>query len=101
MTCKKKNSMRRTLLRDLVVIIAVLAGSALAQEKMVPEVTVIQSGNDVISEYRINGSLYMLRIAPNGGQAYYLLDTTGDGLMDTRQDHVGNDAIPQWVISSW
>jgi hypothetical protein len=43
----------------------------------------------------------MVRIQPPIGPPYYLLDTNGDGTLDTQEDRVWNNAIPQWVLFSW
>src|SRR5690554_4424649 len=44
-------------------------------EPLEPDVTIIRRGEDIIEEYRINNRLYMVRIKPRIGPAYYLLDT--------------------------
>lgn len=72
---------------------------------MEPDVTVLRRGKDTIEEYRINNKLYMVKIKPSIGPAYYLLDTDGDGEMDSRRSEIerGDNGmnIPQWVLFSW
>lgn len=55
-----------------------------------------------IEEYRVNGRLYMVKVIPRKGPPYYLIDTDGDGSLDTRRDELGPDvAVPSWVIMRW
>lgn len=71
-------------------------------EPLEPDVTIIRRGKDTIEEYRINNRLYMVKIKPAIGPAYYLLDTDGDGNMDVRRSDLEDDMrIPQWVLFSW
>jgi len=70
-------------------------------EALEPEVTIMESDKGTIYEYRINGNLYMIKVQPTVGPAYYLLDTDGDGQMDVRENRVWNNHIPQWVLFSW
>lgn len=67
-----------------------------------PEVTIRQSEGQNVAEYRIKGRLYMIKITPQAGPAYYLIDTDGDGELETR--HNGPmDAylIPSWILFRW
>jgi len=68
---------------------------------MEPEVTIIETGQECIYEYRVRGQLYMVKVQPQIGPPYYLLDTTGDGELDTRKDRVWSNTVPQWVLFSW
>jgi hypothetical protein len=70
-------------------------------ETVEPEVTIIETEEKTIYEYRVRGQLYMVKVQPQVGPPYYLLDTTGDGRLDVHQDRVWNNAIPQWVLFSW
>jgi hypothetical protein len=71
-------------------------------EPLEPDVTIIRRGEDIIEEYRINNRLYMVRVKPRIGPAYYLLDSDGDGNMDVRRSDLEDDMrIPQWVLFSW
>ncbi|WP_260294666.1 DUF2782 domain-containing protein [Sedimenticola hydrogenitrophicus] len=71
-------------------------------EVLEPEVTIIESDRGTTEEYRINGRLYMVKITPITGPAYYLLDSDGDGELDVREEaRPGNISIPQWVLFSW
>lgn len=70
-------------------------------ENLEPEVTIRQQGSKTIHEYRINGRLYMVKIIPERGAPYYLLDQDGDGEMDTQQDNPNGVVVPQWVLFRW
>jgi hypothetical protein len=57
---------------------------------------------EVISEFRINGQLYMIRITPKKGLPYYLVDSDGDGNLETRWNDLAPDLlIPSWVLLKW
>jgi len=68
---------------------------------MEPEVTIIETGQERIYEYRVRGQRYMVKVQPQIGPPYYLLDTTGDGELDTCKDRVWSNMLPQWVLFSW
>jgi len=68
---------------------------------MEPEVTIIETGQERIYEYRVRGQLYMVKVQPQIGPPYYLLDTTGDGELDTRKDRLWSNTMPKWVLFSW
>lgn len=67
-----------------------------------PEVTIIPRGRDVIEEYRIQGRLYMIRVVPSHGVPYFLIDTDGDGNLETRRNELTEDLlIPNWTLFRW
>ena len=47
-----------------------------------------QSNGDVISEYRVQGQLRMVRVKPARGPAYYMIDSNGDGRLDRSKGEV-------------
>jgi len=64
-----------------------------------PEVTIIQRPDMTITEYRSGGRLYMVKVDPDVGPPYYLIDRDGDGAWD---DRMGPDiSVPQWTIFEW
>lgn len=71
------------------------------EAELEPQVTIIQRGQDVIEEYRINNQLYMVKIVPSRGLPYFLVDSDGDGSLETRRNELDNPEIPQWVLFSW
>ena len=66
-----------------------------------PQVTIIETEEEIIYEYRVRGLLYMVKIDPIIGQPYYLLDTDGDGRMDVEDDSPNDISVPQWVLFTW
>ncbi|WP_328983813.1 DUF2782 domain-containing protein [Thiorhodovibrio winogradskyi] len=67
-----------------------------------PEVTITETESEVITEYRIRGKLYMVKIDPLAGPPYYLFDTDGDGQLDSEENRNGpNLSVPQWLLFSW
>ncbi len=74
----------------------------LSSESLEPEVTIIQRREQTVEEYRIKGQLYMVKVTPRKGLPYYLLDTDGDGDLDSRQDELSpRMMVPHWVILRW
>lgn len=72
------------------------------EESPEPEVTIIQKEGATHEEYRHGGRLYMVKVIPAVGPAYYFVDRDGDGLMETRMNNRATKIqVPQWVIFSW
>jgi len=71
-------------------------------ETLEPDITIIRRGKKTIQEYRKNGVLYMVKIVPAVGPAYYLMDTDGDGNMDVRRSDLDRGSyVNQWKILEW
>lgn len=70
-------------------------------EELQPEVTIIRRGEDVVEEYRVGGQLYMVKITPSKGLPYYLIDSDGDGSLETRRNELDNPEVIMWRIFSW
>lgn len=70
-------------------------------EAMEPDVTIIKRAEETVQEYRLNGRLYMVKISPKVGPAYYLVDNDGDGRLETRGDLESGLRVPQWVLFRW
>ena len=66
-----------------------------------PKVTIIREEDKVIEEYRVRGQLRYVKIIPNKGPAYYMIDTDGDGELDTQHDDLVNPPINQWILWRW
>lgn len=66
-----------------------------------PQVNIVQSERETREEFRIKGKLYMIKVTPAVGKAYYLIDRQGDG------NFIESDTIgpvtkpPMWLIHSW
>jgi hypothetical protein len=93
------------LLLVLLSALPVLAQEEMPQRETAPPGSVVIEGagtEDVISEFRINGQLYMIRITPTKGVPYYLVDSDGDGQLETRWNDLASDLlIPAWVLKRW
>ena len=71
-------------------------------ETLEPDITIIRKGENTIQEYRKNGELYMIKIIPVVGPAYYLTDGNGDGNMDVRgSDMDKGTQINRWRLFEW
>lgn len=66
-----------------------------------PEVRIIRKKDTVIEEYRVNGRLRFIKITPTVGNPYYMVDTDGDGVLETREDNFSNPPINQWILLEW
>ena len=62
------------------------------------EATHTESNGDVISEYRVQGQLRMVRVKPARGPAYYMIDSNGDGRMDRSK---GDVSPVYYKLYSW
>lgn len=71
-------------------------------ETLEPDITIIEKAQETVQEYRVNGRLYMVKVTPRRGAAYYLVDNDGDGQLETRTgDPAAEIVVPQWIILSW
>ncbi len=71
-------------------------------ETLEPEVTIIRKNDATITEYRVNGNLYKVKVEPAVGKPYYLIDKDGDGEMESRVNNIYDDVnVPQWVLFEW
>jgi hypothetical protein len=52
------------------------------------ETTRTESNGDVISEYRVQGQLRMVRVQPARGPVYYMIDSNDDGRLDRSKGEV-------------
>lgn len=66
------------------------------------DVVIVQHKDETIEEYRIGGRIYMIKVQPSKGVPYYLVDTDGDGKLESHySDLTENILIPQWVLFRW
>ena len=71
-------------------------------ESLEGEVTIVQGRDAVYEEYRRNGRLYMVKVTPNQGYPYYLVDSDGDGTLEFQRSDIGGGLlIPHWILFSW
>lgn len=67
-----------------------------------PEITIIKRDKMTIEEYRVNGRLRYAKITPVGGKPYYMVDTDGDGDLDTKHHDLNNPPpVQQWILHQW
>ena len=64
-----------------------------------PEITIVVKPEVVQYEYRINGQLYMIKVVPEKGKPYYLIDPDGTG--QWRRSFTSDVVPPQWVIKQF
>jgi len=66
-----------------------------------PEVTIRETKKGKVHRYSVNGQVYMVKVVPQAGPAYYFIDSDGDGRLDARVNSIHNISVPQWVLFSW
>lgn len=72
------------------------------EQELTPRVTIIKRERGTIEEYRIRGQLYMIKVIPKKGPAYFLVDTDGDGQLETRNNALDpRFVVPSWMILRW
>ena len=71
----------------LPVVLLLSACATVPGEPAIPaeavETTRTEANGDVITEYRIAGQLHTVRVSPPNGPVYYLVDSNGDGRLDS------------------
>ncbi|NIR59310.1 MAG: DUF2782 domain-containing protein [Gammaproteobacteria bacterium] len=71
-------------------------------QSLEPEVTIIQRDETTIEEYSVNGRVYMVKIIPAKGYPYYLVDSDGDGRLDTHHGTLREgENVPRWILFRW
>lgn len=65
-----------------------------------PDVTIVQKGDRVVEEYRLNGFLYAVKVTPKNGKPYFLVRADGSDGNFIRADKP-EMRIPSWEIFSW
>ncbi|MDR2209104.1 MAG: DUF2782 domain-containing protein [Azoarcus sp.] len=69
-------------------------------EEELPQVTIVQRGEDTVTEFRLRGKLYMVKVTQPNGISYYLVDQEGHGHW-VRHDSNHKLIVPTWVLMSW
>jgi hypothetical protein len=71
-------------------------------EEIEPTVTIRDEEDRRVEEYSYMGVVYMVKVTPLGGIPYYLIDTDGDGNLETAPDKGLDPVKPvQWKIKEW
>jgi len=66
-----------------------------------PEVRIIRKKDTVIEEYRVHGRLRSKNHAFPVYHPYYMVDTDGDGILETRENELDKPPINQWILLEW
>ncbi|MBL8397922.1 MAG: DUF2782 domain-containing protein [Candidatus Accumulibacter sp.] len=68
-----------------------------------PEVTIRKRDGETVEEHRVKGKLYMIKVTPEHGVPYYLIDRSGDGVFSRMEDAPGAPtlSVPMWVIGTF
>lgn len=66
-----------------------------------PQVTIVKTERETREEFRINGKLYMIKVTPAAGPAYYLVDQQGDGNFSEASIPGPRTKPPMWILHSW
>ncbi|ODU41303.1 DUF2782 domain-containing protein [uncultured Aquimonas sp.] len=74
----------------------------LPSEESAPTVNIRrdEKTGDVIEEYRTNGRLQMVKVTPARGRPYQIIDTNGDGKLDSH-DYEGRVRPVYWTLFEW
>lgn len=58
----------------------------------------VADNGDLIELYRVGGQLRMVKVTPERGPVYYLIDNNGDGLLENSEGEV----VPvSWKLFEW
>ena len=87
------------------VLLSSLLLAACATMQPAPEIpenavaaTRTEANGDVVTEYRVQGQLRVVKVVPFRGPAYYLVDRDGDGKMDPLK---GDAPVTYYKLYSW
>jgi len=71
-------------------------------DSLEPQVTIVKREGATVEEFRVNGRLYKIRVTPDSGVPYTLIDPRGDGSF-VPADAPGTPAlsVPMWVIGTF
>ncbi|MDR0234531.1 MAG: DUF2782 domain-containing protein [Zoogloeaceae bacterium] len=67
-----------------------------------PQVTIRRDERGTVEEFRQGGKLYMLKITPESGAPYYLIDRSGNGQFEpVHHERDTGLNVPMWVIDTF
>ncbi len=72
-----------------------------SEDKPKADIRVVKKGDVTMTEYRMNGHLYQIKVTPAVGPSYFLIDPNGKGNFVRQSGPSENIAIPSWVLFSW
>ena len=71
-------------------------------EQIEPTVTIHEEKEGRVEEYSLNGQVYMVKVTPKAGPAYYYIDTDGDGVLETAPSKGLEPVHPvYWKLKEW
>ena len=72
-------------------------------EELVPTVSIRTADNgDRVEEYRLGNRITMVKVTPQRGPSYTLLDTNGDGKLDEVDGEPNGGVTPvYWTLYEW
>ena len=73
-------------------------------EEIEPSVVITEREGERIEEYSQNGRVYMVKITPVKGPAYYYMDENGDGQLElSESDRAKNGPVRPvfWKVKEW
>lgn len=71
-------------------------------EPFEPDVTIVRDQRGTVREYRVAGKLVAVKVTPKDAPAYYLVDSDGDGDLDSRRPELGDDfLVNSWLLFTW
>jgi len=75
----------------------------ITDEQLEPTVTIRKEGDKTYEEYRMEGRIYMIKVTPRNGPPYYLIDTDGDGNLETHSDDQRGQPVKPvyWKLKEW
>jgi hypothetical protein len=66
-----------------------------------PQITIQRRDGQTIEEHRVRGRLYMVKVTPEHGVPYYLIDQDGKGDFTRRDNLDTGTRPPMWVIHTF
>jgi len=78
-------------------------GKEILIDDLEPEVTITpEEDGTVITEYKIRGRVYLIKVEPKNAPPYYLHDPDGDGDFNRIGGELDEPIqVPMWVIKTW
>jgi hypothetical protein len=72
-------------------------------EELAPSVVITEKEGERIEEYSREGRVYMVKITPIKGPAYWYLDENGDGQLELQPTDKGHGPVRPvyWKIKEW
>lgn len=70
-------------------------------DDLAPQVTIEKREGETVEEHRVNGKLYLIKVTPEHGVPYYLIDREGDGNFSRETMGIPDSSVPMWVIGTF